>query len=120
MQPDFVLPNCYTVLNVHKLEEKIQSFSDETLFFIFYTMVRDVMQEVAAIELTNRNWRYHKVHMIWLTKDPQFGDPTPISNEAERGRYVVFNEKLWQRESRDMILRWADLDDHIQTRGSGL
>ena len=27
------------------------SFSDETLFYMFYTMVRDVMQEVAAIEL---------------------------------------------------------------------
>ncbi|MCJ1252549.1 hypothetical protein MMC24_000355 [Lignoscripta atroalba] len=119
MQPDFTLPQCYTVHNVHKLEEKVPSFSDETLFYMFYTMPRDIMQEVAAIELTHRNWRYHKVLKVWLTKDPQFGDPAPVSNEAERGRYVVFNEKLWQRESRDMILRWADLDDHIQIRHAG-
>lgn len=51
LQPRFVLPQCYTVLNTHKLEEKVPSFSDETLFYMFYTMVRDVMQEVAAIEL---------------------------------------------------------------------
>ena len=51
LQPDFTLPTCYTVLNVHKLDEKISSFSDETLFYMFYTMPRDVMQEVAAIEL---------------------------------------------------------------------
>jgi hypothetical protein len=48
---------------------------------------------------THRNWRYHKNLRVWLTKDAQFADPQPISNEAERGRYVVFNEKVWQRES---------------------
>ncbi|MCJ1421366.1 hypothetical protein MMC32_007729 [Xylographa parallela] len=120
LQPDFTLPTCYTVLNVHKLDEKISSFSDETLFYMFYTMPRDVMQEVAAIELTGRNWRYHKELKVWLTKDPQFGDPQPISHEAERGRYVVFNEKMWQRESRDMVLRWADLDTHISNRGANM
>ncbi|MCJ1478568.1 hypothetical protein MMC13_007249 [Lambiella insularis] len=119
MQPDFTLPGCYTVLNVHKLDEKIASFSDETLLYMFYTMPRDIMQEVAAIELTNRLWRYHKELKVWLTKDSTFDDPRPISLEAERGRYIVFNEKAWQRESRDMIIRWADLDTHISNRPTG-
>ena len=51
MQPDFRLPECYTVDNVHKVKEKIPSFSDETLFFIFYSQPRDIMQEYAAVEL---------------------------------------------------------------------
>ena len=51
MQPDFRLPECYTVDNVHKVQQKIPGFSDETLFWIFYTQPRDIMQELAATEL---------------------------------------------------------------------
>ena len=36
---------------------------------------------------------------LWLTKDPSFGDPVPINEVAERGRYVVFDYVNWQRES---------------------
>ena len=51
LQPDFVLPQCYTVTNTHPLEEKVQGLSDETLFFIFYNITKDVQQEQAAVEL---------------------------------------------------------------------
>ncbi|CAF9930261.1 MAG: hypothetical protein HETSPECPRED_007585 [Heterodermia speciosa] len=51
MQLDFKLPECYTVDNVHRVREKIPGFSDETLFWIFYTQPRDIMQELAATEL---------------------------------------------------------------------
>ncbi len=51
MQPDFRLPECYTVDNVHKVQQKVPGFSDETLFWIFYTQPRDIMQEMAAAEL---------------------------------------------------------------------
>lgn len=51
LQPRYTLPACYRVVNTHREEEKASSFSDETLFYIFYTRVRDVMQEVAATEL---------------------------------------------------------------------
>ncbi|MCJ1313111.1 hypothetical protein MMC25_006788 [Agyrium rufum] len=114
LPPKYTLPACYSVTNVHPIEEKISSFSDETLFWMFHSMPRDVMQEVAATELVHRNWRYHKVMKQWLTKDMQFENPTAVSNEAERGRYIVFSVPAWQRESRDMILYWRDLDDHIQ------
>ena len=46
---------------------------------------------------TNRNWRYHKELMMWLTKDQNLPDPTPISTEAERGSYIFFNHQTWQR-----------------------
>ena len=51
LQPDFRLPECYTVDNIHGVKEKIPSFSDETLFWIFYTQTRDIIQEFVAIEL---------------------------------------------------------------------
>ena len=51
MQPDFRLPECYTVDNVHAVREKIPHFSDETLFWIFYTQPRDIIQEFVATEL---------------------------------------------------------------------
>ena len=46
---------------------------------------------------TNRNWRYHKTVGMWLTKDPNFPEPTPINAEAERGSYIFFNHQSWQR-----------------------
>lgn len=51
MQPDFRLPECYTVDNIHSVKDKVPHFSDETLFWIFYTQPRDIIQEFAAIEL---------------------------------------------------------------------
>lgn len=51
LQPEFTLPPCYTVDNVHDVYSKAQGFSDETLLYIFYTQVRDVIQEVVATEL---------------------------------------------------------------------
>lgn len=49
--PEFVLPLAYTVQNVPPLHSKISSFSDETLFVIFYSNPRDTAQEMAATEL---------------------------------------------------------------------
>jgi len=39
------------VQNVQPLQSKVPSFSDETLLYIFYTMPRDIMQEIVAQEL---------------------------------------------------------------------
>jgi CCR4-NOT transcription complex subunit 2 len=52
VEPDFHIPQCYQ--NVHALPPgpgKAASFSDETLFFMFYSSPRDALQEVAAQEL---------------------------------------------------------------------
>ena len=49
--PDFKLPECYTVTNIHKVQSKMPNFTEETLFFIFYTQPKDMVQEMAASEL---------------------------------------------------------------------
>jgi CCR4-NOT transcription complex subunit 2 len=51
VEPEYQLPNCYTVVNTQPVHSKIGSFSDETLFYVFYTMPRDIMQEVVVAEL---------------------------------------------------------------------
>ncbi|KAK6531607.1 hypothetical protein TWF694_002790 [Orbilia ellipsospora] len=50
-EPDFKLPQCYSVMNTQPLQSKVRNFSDETLFYIFYTMPKDLMQEIVAQEL---------------------------------------------------------------------
>ncbi|KAI9774670.1 MAG: hypothetical protein M1840_002919 [Geoglossum simile] len=111
VEPDFNLPSCYAVHNIHPLQQKVGSFSDETLFYIFYTMPRDIMQEVVASELdrTNRNWRYHKLQKQWLTKDDD-SQPVRISQTEERGFYIFFDPETWRRERREFLLDYNSLD----------
>ncbi|KZF25389.1 hypothetical protein L228DRAFT_244216 [Xylona heveae TC161] len=109
IEPEFTVPACYSVQNVHPLQSKVTSFSDETLFYIFYSMPKDIMQEVAAGELTNRNWRYHKEQKQWLTKDMNY-EPVPLGPNEERGFYIFFDPNTWQRTRREFILHYDSLD----------
>ncbi|KAH7248751.1 uncharacterized protein BKA55DRAFT_594634 [Fusarium redolens] len=99
----FRLPDCYNVTNVQPIESKIQSFNEETLFWIFYSCTADVKQQMAAVELHSRNWRWHKKHQIWLTKDEHM-TPQILSPNHERGYYVVWDTNSWRKER---IQRWA-------------
>jgi CCR4-NOT transcription complex subunit 2 len=49
--PNFRIPECYKVNNVQPIENKIPSFNEETLFWIFYSCPQDVKQMLASIEL---------------------------------------------------------------------
>lgn len=49
--PNFRIPECYKVNNVQPIENKIPSFNEETLFWIFYSCTQDVKQVLASIEL---------------------------------------------------------------------
>lgn len=48
---DYILPSCYNVQLSPPAIHKIQAFSEETLFYIFYSMPQDSLQETAASEL---------------------------------------------------------------------
>lgn len=62
-----VLPSCYNVQESPHASTKMSSFTEETLFYIFYGMPRDRLQELAASELTlKRNWRFHKELRLWF------------------------------------------------------
>jgi hypothetical protein len=96
VQPEFSLPACYNVSSALPQQQKIQNLTEETLFYIFYTMPKDSMQEAAAVELTNRNWRYHKELQLWLTKDP-LSEPIQQTAQAESGIYIFFDPTTWMK-----------------------
>ncbi|WFD35711.1 transcriptional regulator [Malassezia cuniculi] len=103
VEPAFHLPSCYNVQPPPPAQSKITSFSDETLFFVFYSTPRDVLQEVAAQELYARNWRYHKGLHLWLTKE-QNTEPIQKTPTYERGTYVFFDPGSWEKVSKSFVL----------------
>jgi len=46
----------------------LSKFHLETLFYIFYSMPKDVLQAYAAQELYAREWRYHGELKLWLKR----------------------------------------------------
>lgn len=107
--PEFRLPECYNVTNVQPIENKIQSFNEETLMMIFYSCPGDIKQHLAAQELNSRNWRWHKKYQLWLTKDDVM-QPRMLSHTHEQGYYIVWNTDNWTKERREIVLHYADLD----------
>jgi CCR4-NOT transcription complex subunit 2 len=98
LEQDFALPPCYSVANIQPLQSRIPSFSDETLFYIFYSMPRDIMQELVAEELMGRKWRYHKVERCWLTRDDTYPGPVDVERGvSERGVYLWWDAANWKK-----------------------
>jgi CCR4-NOT transcription complex subunit 2 len=136
LEQDFSLPACYNVANIQPLQSRIPGFSDETLFYIFYSMPRDIMQELVAEELMGRKWRYHKLERCWLTRDETYPGPVDVERGvSERGVYLLWDPASWkkirvsilisflrlekcqanhfQNLQREFILRYEDLDNRL-------
>lgn len=110
VEPEFHLPACYNVQPPPPGPGKAQTFSDETLFFMFYSSPRDALQEIAAQELWNRNWRWHKELRHWLTKETG----TPPSQKVpggEAGTYTFWDPETWSKERKDLTVLYADLEE---------
>ncbi|KAH9845122.1 CCR4-NOT transcription complex subunit 2-like [Teratosphaeria destructans] len=130
--PDFTLPTAYQVGNVPAIEGRMESLSDETLFFIFFSQPRDIAQQRAAAELERRDWRWHKLLRQWLRRDtPQQNYPNSSSlvvtdlapgipvgtppkarqgTTQEVGVYVFFDAPNWRRVRREFVLEHTELD----------
>ncbi|KAF6814439.1 NOT2/NOT3/NOT5 family protein [Colletotrichum musicola] len=110
--PDFRLPECYKVTNVQPIETKIPSFNEETLFWIFYSCTQDIKQQLAAVELHQRNWRWHKKLHLWLTKD-ELMMPASLGPHHERGYYIIWDTANWRKERRELTLHYVDLETNL-------
>lgn len=100
-------------LKDHKIDpstcdSKIQNFTDETLFYIFYMKPRDTLQEYAARELVARNWRYHKDIQVWLTKDSNV-EPILIGQDVEKGVYIFFDPHNWEKIRKEFVLHYSSV-----------
>ena len=51
VEPDFHLPGCYNVQLAPLAPGKAVAFSDEMIFFMFYLLLQDALQVIAAREL---------------------------------------------------------------------
>ncbi|PKI61971.1 probable NOT transcription complex subunit VIP2 isoform X1 [Punica granatum] len=85
--PEFVVPQCYYTKQPPPLHQGYFSkFTEETLFYIFYSMPKDEGQLYAANELYNRGWFYHRELFRWFMRVPNV-EPLVKTNSYERGSY---------------------------------
>ncbi|KXN82816.1 General negative regulator of transcription subunit 2, partial [Leucoagaricus sp. SymC.cos] len=111
VEPDFNLPACYLSVQAPPPgPQKAMGFSDETLFFMFYSSPRDALQEVAAQELFNRNWRFHKDLRLWITKETG-SSPSQKLPGGEQGRFTFWDPENWCKERKNMTMLYTDLEE---------
>lgn len=97
LEEDYKLPPCYEIQNLPQPNTKLhmRRFYEEVLFYIFYAMPKDVLQLLAASELYDRNWRYHKIEQRWLRN---FQEPLTKTQSYEIGSYVFFDADTWEKK----------------------
>ena len=111
VQPELKLPASYVVSPPALRFTMFQKFQLETLFYVFYSMPRDVLQLAAAQELYSRDWRYHKEAKFWLTRAP--GQEPVKQGAGERGSYVFWNPEKWCKERKDnFLLQYEHLEEN--------
>lgn len=100
----FVIPSCYHVVPP-PVETKLPNFSEETLFYIFYSAPQDIVQLMAAEELYNRGWRFNTELRVWITSGQlaQIDTHSDLSSHPSvlRGAFTVFNPTTWSRHDTD-------------------
>lgn len=112
VEPEYHLPQCYASVQAPPAQSKVAHFTDETLFFVFYSQPRDAMQELAAQELYRKNWRYHKELRLWLTKEAGT-EPSVKTQTYERGSYIFFDPTIWERVRKDYVLFFDALEQRF-------
>ncbi|EPZ35877.1 hypothetical protein ROZALSC1DRAFT_26941 [Rozella allomycis CSF55] len=111
---DYILPSCYNVQPPPSAVHKIHAFSDETLFYIFYSMPRDALQEAAANELHQRSWKYHKELKLWFMKDPSV-ELTAKTPNMERGTFIFFDVSRWEKVKKEHVIAFEHVEDWSNT-----
>eukprot|EP01130_Rhizamoeba_saxonica_P012851 TRINITY_DN5462_c0_g2_i2.p1 TRINITY_DN5462_c0_g2~~TRINITY_DN5462_c0_g2_i2.p1 ORF type:complete len:274 (-),score=70.27 TRINITY_DN5462_c0_g2_i2:68-889(-) len=99
-EPEYNIPNCYYITpELSPPVHKMGLFSDQTLFYIFYSMAGDSLQMLAAKELLKREWSYHKELKLWVQR--MAGTvPSSTNAESETGNYVYWNTDLWKQSTK--------------------
>jgi len=115
-EPEYYLPPCYYMQPpMQPPSSKLSLFSEETLFYIFYSLPRDALQVAAAQELYNRDWRFHKELKLWFMRAP--GTEAVVkTNTYERGSYIYFDINTWEKVRKDNFML---VYDQLEERKSG-
>ncbi|KAG8341511.1 putative NOT2 NOT3 NOT5 family [Trypanosoma vivax] len=87
--PEYRIPECYKQAKPRQPTLKLlQKYKNDTLFYIFYSMPRDLLQLAAARVLLERGWWYHKVRQQWMRKKNQ-------------NNFEFFNQNTWKMEAEE-------------------
>jgi CCR4-NOT transcription complex subunit 2 len=106
-EPEYHLPLCYYMQPpMQPAESKVQLFSDETLIYAFYALPRDLLQVTAAVELYNRDWRFHKALQLWFIRVDS--EPVAKTTGYERGTYIFFDVTNWKKVKKENFLLYYD------------
>ncbi|KAI6215242.1 hypothetical protein M3Y94_00362900 [Aphelenchoides besseyi] len=100
--PQKMMPNFETLEYYTRLQP-------ETLFFAFYYLEGTKAQLLAAKALKKLAWRYHMKYLQWFQRHQE---PQKITDEYERGSYLMFDYEKWtQRKMEDFTFEYKYLED---------
>ncbi|KAG5505573.1 hypothetical protein JIQ42_08339 [Leishmania sp. Namibia] len=119
--PEFKIPDSYKKPRPKSLSMKsFHQFKEETLFYIFYSMPRDVLHLAAARALYERGWRYNKRAQHWL-HPVKAEDGTPVEKASTgpdgqkllTGTYTIFQPNEWKqtRTQPNHTIAAADIEE---------
>eukprot|EP01038_Epipyxis_sp_PR26KG_P006511 gene6511-8949_t len=91
-EPQFVTPSCYLMHTPSLKSEHLSKFQIETLFYMFYSMPKDILQACAAQELYRREWKYHGELKIWLK--PR--GPQELTQSHPNVQFSYFDVASWE------------------------
>ncbi|KAG2174328.1 hypothetical protein INT43_004351 [Umbelopsis isabellina] len=83
------------------LSGQLGNLSNETLFYMFYSLPGDMIQNVAAMELYQRNWRYHIDLGSWITMQDGSSPPSSIATYIT---CIYFDYEAWAYGTKTMTL----------------
>lgn len=92
-EPHYQLPMCYYMQPPALKTGHLSQFHQETLFYIFYALPKDVLQAYAAQELYSREWRYHVDLKLWFKR----AGPAETRTGADAVQYIYFDVGSWER-----------------------
>mmetsp|Transcript_3496 Transcript_3496/g.4054 ORF Transcript_3496/g.4054 Transcript_3496/m.4054 type:complete len:472 (+) Transcript_3496:51-1466(+) len=94
-EPHYQLPMCYYMQPPTIKTGHMAKFTLETLFYLFYTMPKDIMQACTAQELYSRDWKYHAELKRWFKRASQADGVANSSGGAPQ--FLYFDINTWER-----------------------
>ena len=91
-EPQFRTPACYMMNPPSLKSDHLSKFQLETLFYMFFSMPKDILQACAAQELYRRDWRYHGELKVWLKARTQ----QELMQSHPSVQFLFFDSTAWE------------------------
>ena len=97
--------------------EVFERLPTDALFFAFYHQQDTYQQYLAAKQLKQRAWRFHKKYSTWFQRHEE---PKVTTDKYEEGTYIYFDyDNGWcTRIKTDFRFEFAFLEDELASAGS--